>query len=48
MTRSCTVPSRSASSKPSAIPITRFRAFLLREGILDEAALHELELDVDR
>ena len=27
-------------------PITRFRAFLLSEGILDEAALHELELDV--
>jgi 2-oxoisovalerate dehydrogenase E1 component len=27
-------------------PITRFRALLLQEGILDEAALHELELDV--
>ena len=27
-------------------PITRFRAFLLREGILDEAALHEIELDL--
>jgi 2-oxoisovalerate dehydrogenase E1 component len=26
-------------------PITRFRAFLLSEGILDEAALHEIELD---
>src|ERR1022692_102329 len=25
-------------------PITRFRAFLLSEGILDEAALHEMEL----
>ncbi len=27
-------------------PITRFRAFLLQEGILDEAALHEMELDL--
>jgi len=27
-------------------PITRFHAFLLREGILDEAALHEIELDL--
>ena len=27
-------------------PVTRFRAFLLGEGILDEAALHELELDL--
>ena len=27
-------------------PITRFRAFLLREGILDEAKLHEMELDL--
>ena len=27
-------------------PITRFRAFLLSEGILDETALHEMELDV--
>ncbi|HEY4934391.1 MAG TPA: dehydrogenase E1 component subunit alpha/beta [Terriglobales bacterium] len=27
-------------------PITRFRAFLIAEGILDEAALHEMELDL--
>ena len=27
-------------------PITRFRRFLLGEGILDEAALHEMELDL--
>ena len=27
-------------------PITRFRAFLMSEGILDEAALHEMELDL--
>src|ERR1039457_2594325 len=27
-------------------PITRFRVFLLSEGILDEAALHEMELDL--
>ena len=27
-------------------PITRFRAFLLSEGIVDEAKLHEMELDV--
>jgi 2-oxoisovalerate dehydrogenase E1 component len=27
-------------------PITRFRKFLLSEGILDEAALHEIELDL--
>ncbi|HZM11478.1 MAG TPA: thiamine pyrophosphate-dependent dehydrogenase E1 component subunit alpha, partial [Candidatus Limnocylindrales bacterium] len=27
-------------------PITRFRAFLLQEGILEEAALHEMELDL--
>ena len=27
-------------------PITRFRAFLLSEGILKEAAVHEMELDV--
>ena len=27
-------------------PITRFRAFLLSEGILDEAALHEMELEL--
>src|ERR1017187_10168179 len=27
-------------------PITRFRVFLLSEGILDEAALHEMELEL--
>ena len=27
-------------------PITRFRAFLVNEGIVDEAALHEMELDL--
>ena len=27
-------------------PITRFRKFLVSEGILDEAALHEMELDL--
>jgi 2-oxoisovalerate dehydrogenase E1 component len=27
-------------------PITRFRAFLLSEGIIDEAALHEMELEL--
>jgi len=27
-------------------PITRFRQFLLSEGILDDAQLHELELDI--
>jgi len=27
-------------------PITRFRKFLLSEGIVDEAALHEMELDL--
>ncbi len=27
-------------------PVTRFRKFLLNEGILDETALHEMELDL--
>src|SRR5271166_5959908 len=27
-------------------PITRFRAFLVNEGIVDEATLHEMELDL--
>ena len=39
-------PEAERKSEAERDPITRFRAFLLREGILDEAALNEMELDV--
>ena len=39
-------PEAERKSEAERDPITRFRAFLLSEGILDEAKLHEMELDL--
>ena len=47
MTRSFIVPSPSASAKSSAIPSPRFQMFLIREGILDEKGIDELEKQVE-
>ena len=40
-------PSPSASRKCERDPITRFQLFLVREGILDEKGIDELEKDVE-
>ena len=47
MTKSSIVRIRSAQAEVERDPITRFQLFLVREGILDEKGIDELEKDVD-
>ena len=43
----CIVPIPSASAMLPAIPVSRTQMFLLREGILDEKGINELEKKVE-